>query len=46
MLAENNVPLHLIMQRVGHSDQKVTEKIYLHVTRKMKTDLAEILEKM
>ncbi|MPM87687.1 Tyrosine recombinase XerD [bioreactor metagenome] len=46
MLAENNVPLHLIMQRVGHSDQKVTEKIYLHVTRKMKTDLADILEKM
>lgn len=44
MLAENNVPLHLIMQRVGHSDQKVTEKIYVHVTRKMKMDLADILE--
>ena len=46
MLAENNVPLHIIMQRVGHSDRKVTESIYLHVTRKMKTDLFDVLENL
>lgn len=46
MLAEKEVPLHIIMQRVGHSDRKVTERIYIHVTRKMKTDLLNVLENL
>lgn len=43
-LAELNVPLRTIMDRVGHRDRDITEKIYTHITNKMKQDLSEKLE--
>lgn len=35
MLAEAEVNIHTIMQKVGHDDMKTTMRIYLHVTEKM-----------
>ena len=43
-LAELEVPLYVIQKRVGHSSSKVTEKIYLHVTEKMKEKTRNLLE--
>lgn len=44
LLVELGTPIPLIMERVGHSDSKVTMEIYSHVTQKMNTDLMEKLE--
>ena len=44
-LAENGVPLKAIMERVGHADAKTTIQIYTHVTKKMKSNVTEIMEK-
>ena len=44
-LAELNIPLKSIMERVGHHSPSTTLKIYTHVTKKMKTDLLEQLNK-
>lgn len=44
MLAEKNVPLKAIMARVGHKDSKTTIQIYTHVTKNMKTHVADILD--
>lgn len=44
LLAELNVPLKLIMDRVGHSDEKTTLGIYTHVTKTMRDDLRSKLE--
>lgn len=46
MLAEKGVPIQVIMDRVGHEDRETTEKIYMHVTRKQKTDLIKTLNEM
>ena len=43
-LAENRVPLKAIMDRVGHADAKTTIQIYTHVTKKMKSNVADIME--
>lgn len=43
-LAENGVPLKAIMERVGHADAKTTTQIYTHVTKKMKSNVTDILE--
>ena len=43
-LAENRVPLKAIMDRVGHADAKTTTQIYTHVTKKLKANVAEIME--
>lgn len=43
LLAEKGVPLKVIMDRVGHQDRETTEKIYMHVTKKQKTDLVKTL---
>ncbi|GAX46808.1 tyrosine-type recombinase/integrase [Pseudolactococcus reticulitermitis] len=43
-LAENNVPLKAIMDRVGHShSSKTTSEIYTHVTENMKSSIIDIL---
>lgn len=44
-LAENKVPLKAIMDRVGHADSKTTIQIYTHVTKKLKANVAEVMEK-
>lgn len=46
MLAEKAVPIQVIMDRVGHEDRETTEKIYMHVTRKQKTDLIKTLNEL
>ncbi|MBS4822242.1 MAG: tyrosine-type recombinase/integrase, partial [Streptococcus salivarius] len=44
ILAENNVPLKTIMDRVGHADSEVTTSIYTHVTRNMKDQAVNVLD--
>lgn len=46
MLAEMNIPLKAIMDRVGHSDPDTTLKIYNHVTSKQKAAIAKKLNKL
>ena len=41
LLAEAGVSLQEIMDRLGHSDDTTTRKIYLHVTKRMKRRAAE-----
>ena len=43
-LAEKNVPLRAIMERVGHSDAKTTNLIYTHVTDNMRSQVMDALE--
>lgn len=43
-LAEKNVPLKAIMERVGHSDAKTTNLIYTHVTDDMRSQVLDALE--
>ncbi|GAA3259896.1 integrase-like protein [Lactococcus lactis subsp. lactis] len=43
LLVELGVPIKTIMQRVGHSDEKMILQVYSHVTEKMETDLIEKL---
>ncbi|MGT2928280.1 tyrosine-type recombinase/integrase [Streptococcus danieliae] len=43
LLVELGTPIPLIMDRVGHSDSKVTIEIYSHVTKSMSDDLIEKL---
>lgn len=43
-LAEIGVPMYVIQERVGHEDSKITQQIYLHVTKKIKEKLATNLE--
>ncbi|MFV0556271.1 MAG: tyrosine-type recombinase/integrase [Lactovum sp.] len=46
LLAEMNLPLKSIMERIGHSDASTTLKIYNHVTRKAKQDVLDALNKI
>ena len=45
-LAENKIPLKKIMDRVGHSDSEVTTSIYTHVTKNMKDEAVNVLDKV
>lgn len=45
-LAELGVPLYVIKNHVGHSNSKITEQIYLHVTKKMEKSLENKLEQL
>lgn len=44
ILAEMNIPLKAIMDRVGHEDSDTTNKIYTHVTSNMKLNIVHQLE--
>ena len=46
LLAEQGIPLETISKRLGHSDTKVTSKIYYHVTERMKAHEEELLSKV
>ena len=46
ILAENKIPLKTIMDRVGHSDSEVTTSIYTHVTKNMKDEAINVLDKV
>lgn len=43
LLAEANVPLKAIMERVGHNDPRTTLAIYTHVTDEMKKEVANAI---
>lgn len=43
LLAEQGVPLEAISRRLGHSDTKITAKVYYHVTEKTKKREEEII---
>ena len=43
LLTELGVPIKVIMERVGHRDEKTTLQIYTHVTKKMENDVVEKL---
>lgn len=43
-LAELNVPIKVVMDRVGHTDSTTTLQVYTHVTNKMKSSLKEKIE--
>ncbi len=46
-LAENNIPLKAITQRVGHKDNgKTTMEIYTHVTKNIKSKVIDVLDKI
>lgn len=46
ILSENKIPLKTIMDRVGHSDSEVTTSIYTHVTKNMKDEAINVLDKV
>jgi integrase len=41
LLAEAGVGLYEIMERLGHSDDDTTKKVYLHVTQSMKKEASQ-----
>jgi len=46
ILSENKIPLKTIMDRVGYSDFEVTTSIYTHVTKNMKDEAINVLDKV
>lgn len=44
LLAKAGVPLEVIMERLGHTNDQITRTIYLHVTESRKKDAAQIFE--
>ncbi|MBB5887710.1 tyrosine-type recombinase/integrase [Lactovum miscens] len=46
LLAELNLPIKAIMERVGHSNSKTTLEIYNHVTQKAKKSVIEALDNL
>lgn len=45
-LAELDVPMYVVQERVGHSSEKTTREIYLHVTKKAKQKLDQKLNSL
>lgn len=41
LLAEAEVSLPQIMERLGHKDESTTENVYLHVTKQMKKEASQ-----
>ncbi|HFQ7523174.1 TPA: tyrosine-type recombinase/integrase [Streptococcus pneumoniae] len=46
ILSENKIPLKTITDRVGHSDSEVTTSIYTYVTKNMKDEAINVLDKV
>lgn len=46
LLIEQNIPIKVIAERLGHSDTNTTLKIYTHVTDNMKKNLKSKLENL
>ena len=46
LLAELEVPITAIMDRVGHTNEKKTLSVYTHVTEKMKSNITEKLDQL
>lgn len=41
LLAEAGVGIHEIMERLGHQDDEITKRVYLHVTKNMKKEASQ-----
>lgn len=46
MLAEMKENVHAISERLGHSSTTITNEMYIHLTKKMKSSLSERLESL
>ena len=46
ILAENKIPHKTIMDRVGHSNSEATTSIYTYVTKNMKDEAINVLDKV
>lgn len=46
LLAELEVPIKAIMERVGHTNEKMTLGVYTHATERMKFNVTEKLDKL
>ncbi|WP_372631973.1 tyrosine-type recombinase/integrase [Cohnella sp.] len=46
LLAEAGVGIHEIMERLGHQDDEITKRVYLHVTKTMKKEAAQKFSKL
>lgn len=46
LLAENKIPVKAIMDRIGHADVQITNEIYTHMTKTMRQDILDTLEKI
>ena len=44
ILAAAKVPLPAIKERLGHTNDKTTERIYLHITKQFKSEVADKFE--
>lgn len=44
LFAAERVPLSVIARRLGHSDSKLTERVYMHVTKNLRAADAEIID--
>ena len=44
ILAAQRIPLSAIKERLGHSTDKTTEQIYLHITKQFKTEVANAFD--
>jgi len=41
LLAEAGVGIHEIMERLGHQDDEITKRVYLHITKTMKKEASQ-----
>lgn len=46
ILSENKISLKTIIDRVGHSDSEVTTSIYTYITKNMKDEAINVLDKV
>lgn len=46
LLAEAGVGIHEIMERLGHQDDEITKRVYLHVTKTMKKEASHKFAKL
>ncbi|WP_438498070.1 tyrosine-type recombinase/integrase [Paenibacillus sp. IHBB 3054] len=46
LLAEARIALEVIQERLGHKNDEITKAIYLHVTKKLKTEAPEKFEEL
>jgi len=46
MLAENDAPPKYLQERMGHKNLEITNRYYLHLTKKMKEKGSDVLQKL
>lgn len=46
LLIENNVPVKVVSERLGHSDTAITMDIYTHYTERMQHQCTEVIESL